>query len=120
MLMAVAHTVDEIVKLTALALCFSYYALPGIQLYDIQLKPFTARSEMNGQAFLVCDETEMFRQLDHGLAVHEFASATNVGACFASLQRYVNDLFSRIGGMVLHKVFLTTHREVAFDTDATC
>src|SRR5260370_23778111 len=111
---APAHTVDEIVERTTLALRFPHDDLCRIEFHLVELKPRATSSEMDGQTLGVCDKAEMLRQLQYRFAVDEVAGATHIRSRFASLQRDIHDFPAWVGRMSLDKVFSAAyHREVA-------
>lgn len=67
LLIAPAHSLNEIVKRPALALGFPHNELRRVQFHYIELEPLAARRELNSQAFIGGDETEMLGQFDDGL-----------------------------------------------------
>src|SRR5260370_15277230 len=111
---APAHTVDEIVERTTLALRFPHDDLCGIQFHHVELRPGATSSEMDGQTLGVCDKAEMLRQLQYRFAVDEVAGATHIRSRFASLQRDIHDFPPGVGRKSLDKVLgAAYHREVA-------
>ncbi len=117
LLIAPAHSADEIVEQAALALRFPHDELRCIQFHHIELQPLAARREMNGQAFGGGDELEMLRQRQHRFAALELAAATHIRPRFASLQRDIHDFPAGIGRMRLDKAFGARRREGAVHLD---
>jgi hypothetical protein len=113
LLIAAAHSADEIVEHPALALGFPHDELCGVQFRHIELQPLAAWRELHGQARGCGDEPEMFWQRQHRFAALELAAATRIRPCFASLQRDIHDFPAGIGRMSLDKVFGARSREVA-------
>jgi hypothetical protein len=117
LLIAPAHTVNEIVERPALALGFPHNELRRVQFYHVELQPLATRRELHGQAFRLGNKSEMLRQCQHCFAALKLAAATQVRPRFASLQRDIQDFPAGIGRMHLHKGFVARYREVALHLD---
>src|SRR5262245_11749799 len=59
LLIAGAHPLHEVIKSTTFPLGLLYDKLLRGHVDDIELKPFTPRCELSGQASLASDQTEM-------------------------------------------------------------
>src|SRR6266567_6192830 len=68
LLIAPAHSLNEIIERPALALGFQRDELRRVQFHHVELQPLATRRELNGQAFGGGDEPEMLRQCQHRLA----------------------------------------------------
>ena len=117
LLIAPAHSADEIVEPAALALGFPHDKLGRIQFYHVELQPLAARREMDGQVLVGSDEPEMLRHRQHRFAALELAAATHIRPRLASLQRDIHDFPAGVGRMRLHKGFGARRREVAIHLD---